>query len=76
MNEGNLPTLLDLAGTLQPVRTMDDIAKIVVFNHSLVCTRTSPTSPREVSEGAFGTWSVGSHEGISGYLSAVVLLYS
>ena len=29
LNEGNLPTILDLAGTLQPVRSLDDIPKIV-----------------------------------------------
>lgn len=29
INEGNLPTILDLAGTLAPVRVLDDITKIV-----------------------------------------------
>ena len=29
LNKGNLPTILDLAGTLQPVRSLDDIPKIV-----------------------------------------------
>ena len=29
INEGNLPTILDLAGTLLPVRKLDDIASIV-----------------------------------------------
>ena len=47
MNEGNLPTLLDLAGTLQPVRTMDDIAKIVFSTtHWFVLGRAQPALER------------------------------
>ena len=43
MNEGNLPTILDLAGTLQPVRKLDDIATIVASTtHWFVLGRAQP----------------------------------
>ena len=43
MNEGNLPTILDLAGTLQPVRQVDDIARIVASTtHWFVLGRAQP----------------------------------
>ena len=44
MNEGHLPTILDLAGALAPLRVLNDDVEIVDTHRSMVCLTTSPAS--------------------------------